>query len=72
MDCKPDGPGPTCLLRTRSFDFRRYCEEQPLPHQPPEAESYGVQVRAVKLDSLRTLPALSGVLLKSPALTLAN
>ncbi len=58
LDCHPGGPGPTCLLRTRGFDFRRYCEEQPLPHQPPEAESYGVQVRAAKLDQAgsRRLP----------------
>lgn len=44
-DCRPGGPGPGCLLRTRDFDFRGHCERQPLPHLPEEAEACGIEVR---------------------------
>ncbi|KXZ44267.1 hypothetical protein GPECTOR_70g498 [Gonium pectorale] len=43
QDCTPDGPGPHCLLRTRGFDFRGYCEAQPLRHLPEEAEARGIE-----------------------------
>ncbi len=44
-DCRPGGPGPECLQRTRGFDFRGHCERQPLPHLPEEAEARGIEVR---------------------------